>query len=197
MHNAPLAAPRAIARRPRAFESTPHRRSFYCPHTVHRCYSVSGRSLCSRCFCPTYVRRPPARFAPCTLVWHAGRRLILPCHARVADAWSLPASESDRGTSDRSGRGLQDSGDFRCNSVSSTLSIDSKFNGAATAANGLIVFAPFSADCVGVLTPPANRSAAWTSHPPSASAIGVSAIGRLPARRRPPTGSSSLSENAH
>ena len=34
--------------------------------------------------------------------------LILPCHARVADAWSLFASESDKGTSDRSGRGLQE-----------------------------------------------------------------------------------------
>ena len=194
--------------------------------------------------------------------------LILPCHARVADAWSLFASESDKGTSDRSGRGLQeqsyayagcfanfdgnrvltlenrfgrvdtvascflyaqqhglpgfgmeypaisevpgqaecvplntvpprmdrvpdsdcetetfgefrlggrhrtavyimpgdlqdsgglqDSGDFSCNSVSSTLSIDREFAGAATAANGLVVFAPRYADCVGVFNAASN-----------------------------------------
>ena len=83
---------------------------------------MSGRSLCSRsCFCPTYVR-PPARFARCTLVWHAH---ILPCHARFADAWSLSASESDRDTSDRfdplssgapAGRRLASSCDGECDS---------------------------------------------------------------------------------
>ena len=51
----------------------------------------------------------------------------------------------------RSGRGLQDSGDFSCVDISSTLSsIDNKFFGAATAGNGLVVFAPRNADCVGV-----------------------------------------------
>ena len=229
---------------------------------------MSGRSLCSRCFCPTYVRAP----APDShrALWYGMQvgELILPCHARVADAWSLFASESDKGTSDRSGRGLQeqsyayagcfanfdgnrvltlenrfgrvdtvascflyaqqhglpgfgmeypaisevpgqaecvplntvpprmdrvpdsdcetetfgefrlggrhrtavyimpgdlqdsgglqDSGNFSCNSVSSTLSIDREFAGAATAANGLVVFAPRYADCVGVFNAASN-----------------------------------------
>ena len=39
---------------------------------------------------------------------------------------------------------------FSCVSIASTLSIDHKFHGAATAANGRVVFAPLNADCVGV-----------------------------------------------
>ena len=51
----------------------------------------------------------------------------------------------------RSGRGLQDSGDFSCVDISSILSsVDNKFFGAAMAGNGLVVFAPRNADCAGV-----------------------------------------------
>ena len=46
----------------------------------------------------------------------------------------------------RSGRGLQDSGDFSCVDIAYTL----EFDGAATAGNGLVVFTPRNADCVGV-----------------------------------------------
>ena len=77
-----LTAPRASATCTRFHEHAPWR-SFFCSHTIHRWYSMSGRSLGSRCFCPTYVR-PPARFALCTLVWHAGRRadFDVPCARR-------------------------------------------------------------------------------------------------------------------
>ena len=50
----------------------------------------------------------------------------------------------------RSGRALQESGDFSCVDIASTLSIDAKFHAAATAGNGRVVFAPYNADCVGV-----------------------------------------------
>ena len=68
----------------------------------------------------------------------------------------------------RRGRALQSSGGtFSCSSsIASTVSGSWKFNGAATAGNGVVVFAPAGADCVGLWDPTTQTfscpSIAWT-----------------------------------
>lgn len=55
----------------------------------------------------------------------------------------------------QSGRGLQDSGDFSCINIASTVSMDAKFMGGATVGD-VVVFAPFRASCIGVFNPTSN-----------------------------------------
>ena len=98
--------------------------------------------------------RPRTAVCRCLLVMALGTRCVArehgpPLAPTTARNDSLTGGIIGRGLQD-SGRGLQDSGDFSCVDISSTLSITHKFIGAASATNGLVVFAPYHADCVGL-----------------------------------------------
>ena len=114
--------------------------------------------LAVACLPRTRRPRPPPSSRPRTAVCRCllAMALATRCVARehgpplaAPPATARNASLAGGGRS-RSGRALQESGDFSCVDVASTLSTDWKFAGAATAGNGRVVFAPSNADCVGV-----------------------------------------------
>ena len=51
---------------------------------------------------------------------------------------------------------------FSCVDISSVTSISGKFQGAASAISGEIIFAPYQADCVGVYSLPATTGSSAT-----------------------------------
>jgi len=89
------------------------------------------------------------------LVTRSGAQLDLPPNIVHPVANNEPVPLPADGVPIQSGRGLQDSSDFSCINIASTISTDNKFHGGATVGD-VVVFAPFQASCVGVFNPTSN-----------------------------------------
>ena len=95
------------------------------------------------------------RFLAFALMARSGAQRDLPpslAHP-VADIDPVPPPANE--VPIQSGRGLQDSSDFSCINIASTISIDHKFAGGA-AVGDVVVFAPLRASCVGVFNSTSN-----------------------------------------
>ena len=90
-------------------------------------------------------------------IWLALFFSVLATVAHAEVTWNQMGD--DAGPARRAGRKLASShvGDFTLVDISSTISTDGKFNRAAAASNGKIVFAPYKADGVGVFQLPCPK----------------------------------------
>ena len=94
-------------------------------------------------------------------IWLALFFSVLATVAYAENSWTWTPLGGDTGPAHSAGRKLASSpaGDFELVDISSTISTDWKFHGAATASNGKIIFALYHADGVGVFDPTDNSFA--------------------------------------
>ena len=104
------------------------------------------------------LRAPSAhmrRFLAFALVTRSDAQRDLPPSLAHPVANIEPVPPPADGLPIQSGRGLQDSSDFSCINIASTISMDHKFAGGV-AVGDVVVFVPFRASCIGVFNPTSN-----------------------------------------